>query len=384
MESKEKQATLYAPAEKETQAEIKSSYHALKNNPLVKMFNEAMPDLSMILNKQRQLIYANSNLVKFLDIEENHLPLGERLGNLINCIHSEENPSGCGTTLACRFCGIVNSILESQLSGKPVVREARITAMMQEEEVTSYDLRIKASPLFFQDHEYTIISISDISDRKRRAFLETNYINDVYGNAAELKNVVSSINKEQLNPDVRNLVETAEKVNYELMSDLLAQKMLSEAEEGTLEIRPALVNSVKVLREMEEYYNLQEIAQDKTLFVDPFSHGIRFRTDINILRRVLINVLNNAFEAISKGATVRTSVRIADTILRYSVYSPVGLTEEVKHQMFQRSFSTKAANRGLGTYTARLLTTKYLKGKIFFNTDKNGTTFIIELPLYLD
>jgi len=116
---------------------------------------------------------------------------------------------------------------------------------------------------------------------------------------------------------------------------------------------------------MEEYYNLQEIAQDKTLFVDPFSHGIRFRTDINILRRVLINVLNNAFEAISKGATVRTSVRIADTILRYSVYSPVGLTEEVKHQMFQRSFSTKAANRGLGTYTARLLTTKYLKGKIF-------------------
>jgi len=91
MESKEKQATLYAPAEKETQAEIKSSYHALKNNPLVKMFNEAMPDLSMILNKQRQLIYANSNLVKFLDIEENHLPLGERLGNLINCIHSEEN-----------------------------------------------------------------------------------------------------------------------------------------------------------------------------------------------------------------------------------------------------------------------------------------------------
>lgn len=380
----EKPVTFYASAEKASFSEIDQSYHSLKNDPLLRMFQEAMPDLSMIVNKQRQLVYANSNLIKFLDLEDNHIPLGERLGNLLNCIHSDDHPSGCGTTLACRFCGVVNAVMESQQTTKPIVKEARITAMMDKEEVTSYDLKIKASPLIFKDKEYTIICINDISDRKRRAFLETSYINDMYGNAAELKNVVSSIKKDELNPDNRNLIEAVEKVNYELMNDLLAQKMLNEAEEGTLERRPLIANSVRLLKEMEEYFGALEISKGKKLFVDPFSHSVRFRTDINILRRVLINIINNAFEAIQPEKVVQTSVRLNDKVLKYTVFSPVELTEEAKHQIFQRSFTTKGPGRGLGTYTARLLTAKYLKGKIYFHSDKKGTSFIIELPLDLE
>lgn len=380
----DKPVTYYASAERASFSDIQSSYHSLKSNTLLKMFQEAMPDLSMIVNKHRQLVYANSNLIKFLDIEDNHLPLGERLGNLLNCIHSDDQPSGCGTTLACRFCGVVNAVMESQESAKPIVKEARITAMMDKEEVTSYDLKIKASPLIFNDEEYTIICINDISDRKRRAFLETSYINDMYGSANELKNVVSSIKKEELNPDNRNLIETVEKVNYELMNDLLAQKMLNEAEDGTLERWPALVNSVRLLGELNDYFDSQEISTGKKLFIDPFSHSVKFRTDLNILRRVLINIMTNAFEAIKPEMVVQTSVRLHDKVMRFVVFSPVELTEEAKHQIFQRSFSTKGPNRGLGTYTARLLTTRYLKGKVYFTSDIKGTSFFIELPLNLE
>jgi hypothetical protein len=380
----EKPVTYYASAERASFSDIENSYHSLKSNPLLRMFQEAMPDLSMIVNKQRQLVFANSNLIKFLDIEDTNLPLGERLGNLINCIHSDDQPSGCGTTLACRFCGVVNAVLESQQGAKPIIKEARITAMMDREEVTSYDLKIKASPLIYKDEEYTIICINDISDRKRRAFLETSYINDMYGSAAELKSVVSSINKEDLNADNLNLIETVEKVNYELMNDLLAQKMLNEAEDGTLERRPVIANSVKLLRELNEYFNKQEIVAAKKLFIDPFSHSIRFRTDVNILRRVLINIMTNAFEAIKPDMIVQASVRLQDKVLRFVVFSPVELTDEAKHQIFQRSFSTKGPNRGLGTYTARLLTSKYLKGRVHFSSDKKGTSFYIELPLNLE
>ncbi|HLO90121.1 MAG TPA: ATP-binding protein [Lentimicrobium sp.] len=380
----EKPLTDYAPAEKASNTEIELSYHALKNNPLVRQFQEAMPDLSMILNSKRQVVYANQNLIKFLDIEDYNLPLGQRLGNLLSCVNSEDEPNGCGTTKACRFCGVVNAIVESMDTSKPIVKEARISATIEDDEITSYDLKVKASPLEHEGEQYTIVCINDISDRKRRAFLETSYLSEMYGVAAELSNMVSSINKEELDSDNRTIVESAEKVNNEMITDLLAQKMLNEAEEGELKIQPAICNSVKVLKDLQEYFVKQEISRDKTFFIDPFSHSIRHQTDPEVIRRILCNILTNAFEAIGPQMIVKTAVRLNDKYIKYSIFSPVSLTEEAKHQIFQRSFSTKGSNRGLGTYTARLLTTKYLKGKVYFNSDTNGTTFFVELPLSLE
>lgn len=377
-------ATNFAPAKKAAFAELESSYHSLKNNPLLRMFQEAMPDLAMIINANRQLVYANTNLIRFLEIEDDQMPLGERLGNLLKCIHSDEEPSGCGTTDACRFCGIVNAVLESQSSGKPVVKEARITALLQKEEVISYDLKIKASPLQFKDEDYTILCINDISDRKRLAILEASYINDVFDVASELKDVVSSINKKELDNNNRSIIETAEKVNYGLVNDLLAQKMLNEAEEGILATKISLCNTVRLFKELEQFYSTQEIAKGSKLFIDPFSHSINFKSDKNIIKRVLINLLNNAFEAATPPKIVKAGVRLHDKVLRFSVYSQAELPEEVKHQVFQRSFSTKGENRGLGTYLARLLTVKYLKGRIYFNSDSCGTTFFVEIPLHID
>lgn len=381
--STKKPATYYASAEKAAFAEIESSYHILKNNPLLRMFQEAMPDLAMIINANRQLIYANTNLIRFLEIEDDLMPLGERLGNLLNCIHSSEQPSGCGTTEACRFCGIVNAILESQYSDKPVVKEARITAKFKED-VISYDLKIKASPLQFKDQAFTILCINDISDRKRRAFLETSYINEVYDAASELKSVVSSINKQELDNDNRSIIETAEKVNYELVNELLAQKMLNEAEEGTLVTNISMCNTIQLYKELVQYYATQEIATGCKLFIDPFAHSVKFQSDKNIIKRVLINLLDNAFESEMTQKMVKAGIRLNDKVIRFWVYSPAELDEEVKHQVFQRSFSTKGENRGLGTYAARLLTVKYLKGKLYFNSDSCGTTFYVELPLHID
>lgn len=370
--------TNYAPAELAPLAEVELSYHALKNNELLRMFQEAMPDLALIVNKNRQLVYANNNLIRFLDIEDSNRPLGKRLGNLLNCIHSNEQPSGCGTTDSCRFCGVVNAVIESQNSRKPVVKEARITATNDNED-TAYDLRVKASPLFYQDQEYTIICINDISDRKRRAVLEASLNNT----ASDLHNVVSSFRKTKELPESTGVNTINESVNLEHVNGLLAQKMLKDAEEGNLGSNVTTISSVQLLREMEEYFNNHSIAEGKRLFIDPFSHLLRFATDVNILKRVMINIITNAFEASDAGMTVRIGSKLNNTELRIWIHNQTELTEEAKHQMFQRSFSTKGSNRGLGTYSARLLVTRYLKGKISFKSDKTGTTFFIEVPLNL-
>jgi sensor histidine kinase regulating citrate/malate metabolism len=49
---------------------------------------------------------------------------------------------------------------------------------------------------------------------------------------------------------------------------------------------------------------------------------------------------------------------------------------EVQLQIFQRSFSTKGKGRGVGTYSMKLLTERYLGGKLAFTSAAGeGTTF---------
>lgn len=375
--------TRYAPAEKADYSDILNSYNLFKNDTLLNMYHDAMPDIAVIINKQRQLVYANHFLLEFLDMESDQLLLGERFGKLVECIHAEETEAGCGTTESCRFCGIVNAILDSQKLKKPIVKEARVTAGRGEETV-SYDFIVKASPLTYHQEEYTIVCLHDISDRKRRSILETSYFNEVYDSASELQQMVSTIKEQEHEEENLPLIEAVEKVNYGLMEDILAQRMLSDAEEGTLVPEVSRCNPVQILKELQQYFLSQQVASGKKLYLDPFTHSMKFESDINLVKRVLINILTNAFEAIDEGLMVKAGARLDNRVIRFWVYSPAEMTEAVKHQVFQRSFSTKATNRGIGTYTARLITVKYLKGKIYFTSDSKGTNFYVEVPLKMD
>ena len=54
--------------------------------------------------------------------------------------------------------------------------------------------------------------------------------------------------------------------------------------------------------------------------------------------------------------------------------------DDIQLQIFQRSFSTKGLTRGLGTYSVKLLTENYLKGKVSFMSNAlEGTVFSVEL-----
>lgn len=376
-------ATYYAPAERSDASELKSAYHSLKSNKLLKEFQEAMPDLAMIINKNRQLVYANSNLVRYLDIEDSQVPLGERLGNLLSCIHSGEEPGGCGTTKACRFCGVVNAVLEAQETGRPVVKEARITTVSESESVC-FDLKVKASPLHFDDEYFTIVCINDISDKKRSQALKTVRISEMYDNAASLKSIVSSIKKEHLDEEDKSKLASLEKYNQELIFDLYSQKLMNEAEEGTLEKKCALCNSVNILKAVERHFQNSEVATGKKLYLDPFSHAVKFMGDENLVRRILISLVTNGLEAVKENAMVSFGARLNDKEVRFWIKTPVGLSEEEKLQIFQRSFSTKGNGRGLGTYLTKLIVTKCLKGNVYFSAKENENIFYIDIPLLAD
>ena len=54
---------------------------------------------------------------------------------------------------------------------------------------------------------------------------------------------------------------------------------------------------------------------------------------------------------------------------------------EVQRQVFARSFSTKGSGRGLGTYSIKLISEKYLRGRVAFDSDTlQGTRFTVCFP----
>jgi signal transduction histidine kinase len=75
---------------------------------------------------------------------------------------------------------------------------------------------------------------------------------------------------------------------------------------------------------------------------------------------------------------------LRDDGVQFSVRNPGVIPPEVQLQLFQRSFSTKGANRGLGTYSVKLLTERYLGGRVWLNSNPDdGTVFHVWYPLTL-
>jgi hypothetical protein len=100
-----------------------------------------------------------------------------------------------------------------------------------------------------------------------------------------------------------------------------------------------------------------------------------------LLRRVIGNLIKNALEASSAGQTVTVSFH-NDGQPVFSVRNESVMAEDVKRQLFQRSFSTKQGNgRGIGTYSVKLLTERYLRGTVDFVSPapEGGTVFSVRL-----
>jgi sensor histidine kinase regulating citrate/malate metabolism len=92
-------------------------------------------------------------------------------------------------------------------------------------------------------------------------------------------------------------------------------------------------------------------------------------------------MLKNAREASQTRKVVHSDVINSDLKVIYLVKNESVIPKNVQMQIFQRSFSTKGKGRGTGTYSIKLLTENYLKGKAGFRSNESeGTVFFIELP----
>ncbi len=135
-----------------------------------------------------------------------------------------------------------------------------------------------------------------------------------------------------------------------------------------------LAREVSMLFDAPGEYSLQVILPDEQLFVSG---------DRDQLRRVLVNIIRNATQALQnhEAGAILVRLDVMDGKLRVIVRdNGSGIPELDRDRLFEPNFTTKTGGMGLGLAITKSILENY-RGDIRFESKPGETTFFVELPL---
>lgn len=378
--------TKFASADRLGNNEIKEQHSLIETHHYFRELFNAVNSVACILNDQRQIVYANENLLKMLEIESMEEVLGIRPGEAIACKHAFSERGGCGTNEHCQVCGVVKAILKCQQTRTAMQEEARLTTHGIDED-KSLDVMAHARPLQLDGVFFIVLSIEDISDKKRKESLERVFFHDIQNKAGGLSGLMNIIKKMPDKNKASEMIELSLNLSNELMDEIKYFQHFTLAEMGKLDLVLSEFQVLRILQETADNIRYHNVAKDKAILLQEICDADIIESDKMVLKRILLNMIKNALEATPRGGIVNIGAKMIDEgkNVRFFVNNQAEMPQKVKMQVFQRSFSTKGKNRGLGTYSIKLFTEKYLRGTAsFISNPEIGTTFFIDIPVTWD
>jgi signal transduction histidine kinase len=371
--------TFFAPAGRVAEDLLNDQAQAIMNADFVVTLLDAIPSLAMILNEQRQIVAVNKWLLHAFGIEDASLLIGRRPGEALGCVHFSHGPDGCGTASNCSVCGAVRAILDSQERGSQMSAECRVMLSSQGGG-TALDLEATASPLRVAGRYFTVFALKDISAEKRKQVMERIFFHDIINTAGGIRGLACMLVEKELSSDTegqyKSLMMT---LSDNMIEEIKHQRRLVAAEHGEYVPQCENVDLYRMLQEICDLYRRHERVPGRRIELENGGSCV-VRTDPPVLRRIVGNMVINGMEASPRGASVLLCYRLSSESVRIEVRNPGEMPLDVQMNMFNRSFSTKAATgRGIGTYSMKLFGERYLGGKVGFSCESGQTTFFIEL-----
>ncbi|MFB6341626.1 sensor histidine kinase [Saccharicrinis sp. FJH62] len=375
--NREKEANLnkrYSPDILDSERSLIMSLEYFKD-----VFN-SISTVAFVLNSTRQVIFASNETLQLLDIETDKILIGMRPGEVVSCIHASETPHGCNTSDSCKYCGLFQTLNESQRQQDKVTSECRISSS-QGDKTIAYDFSVSSVPVRISHNIYYIVSLIDISSDKRKEQMEKIFFHDLVNSVGGISGLMeyldtsSDLNKER---DIFSHLKDASK---DILEQIISFKQLLNAESGELKVDFIDVSAVDIIQSSVDIISKHEVVKGKKIDFSGIEN-IRIYTDKALLTRIMVNMLKNAAEAVNeRNSVIQIGAGKTDSIVKFWVKNDYVMPDSIQKQIFQRSFSSKGNGRGLGTYSMKILGENYLNGKVGFTSNKtDGTTFFIDLP----
>ena len=343
------------------------------------IFN-SISTVSLVLNSTRQIIFASNDFLKNFDLTSDNSIFGNRFGEVLACIHADESPLGCTNSTSCYLCGAFQALIESEKTNKKVQKETRITTNKKGDQ-SSLELSVTSVPIILSDKQYYIVTIIDISSEKRKLQLERIFIHDLVNSAGGISGLSDILEYSLTEESKTEAIEMMGKTSKVLLDQIMSFRNILSAESGDLEVQNSEIFSGHLIDEAISLVSNNK-SLNATIVKDVNSENVSLISDKLLVSRILVNMLKNAAEYENNPESIiQIGSKLTNTTIKFWVKNNGVIPEFAQKQIFQRSFSTKGGNRGLGTYSMKLLGEKYLHGKVgFISNEIDRTQFYIELP----
>ena len=331
---------------------------------------------AVVVNEQRQILAVNPAMLEVLRLKDEAGCRGLRFGDAVACVNAAKGLDGCESSRACKHCGAMKAILTSLEQGETQTGEC-LLSIDEGGRWEAREFAVRSLPLRVGEFNWSLVTLRDLGDQKRRQILERQFIHDMALARQDLQGWVGLL--QGTGAEAAQVAEQVLELWGRRMVKAETHRQLLEAELG--ELVPVLrsLGPEPVLDQVALAIGAQADARLIRLPLPPDPPLIH--TDPAILLGILSEMVANALEAMPPGgqAQIGFDLRPGPT---FFVRNPGCLAPEVADRIFQRSFSTRAEQgRGLGTYSMKVLGETVLGGKVGFSTSwEQGTEFFIELP----
>lgn len=365
----------FAPAHRSPDPELWRQYSLFAHYPVMTDFLDKIDQHIIVLNFNRQIVYANKTFLNEYGLEKFDDIIGQRVGEVFDCRFAW-CVAGCGTSDFCRECGAVQSMLQSQLNKDDVFMECVILT----KNARTIELGVTSKHINIGGEAFTVFSMADISQEKQSKAVEEIFLHDISNIASGIHSMLQLMYDDRIS-DKGKIQAQLTRCSENLIEELQAHRVLKSAERSSLQVKVSKCNSLDILSDAVRFVERTQAARGNILYVHHNSDEFDIETDKGLLNRVLVNMLTNALEASSFSQKVTIGCEIKDGEKIFWVHNHGFISKEIQSKLFRKTFSTKRRGSGFGTRSIRILTEAYLCGRVDFKSDElEGTVFRVYLP----
>ena len=354
----------------------------LASHPDIAPLLKYSPTFTGLVNSARQFVVGNERLIgNFADIQLDSIA-GSLPHDVFNCAVELSERTRCGETSHCATCDL-NRILSKVISSRTTYKgTATLRGNTKYGLVENFSFLIEAHSVSFEDEPMVLLFMQDVTAFEVKNFMMRLFFHDTLNSLSSMDSLLRLLepgveqdpeNQELLDLLNHSFKDVTEQVHF-------YRKLALEAPgSGTTVFHEFSLDReiVSLVQSIRMYIRQNELNITIELETEPVS----VRSDKILVRRIILNMLKNAVEASESGSRLSVSIEKTAEYVGVSVKNPGVIPQETRERIFQRGYSTKGSGRGLGTYSMKLLSTRFLSGNVNFTTDEEGTVFTLMLPL---
>ena len=407
-------ATIFQDITEQKQAEQEL---VKKQKNLAAVLNAA-PVAMLLVDEDVVIKRANKATEQFLCKDSADI-INKRGGEAIECVHSTEDPRGCGFGPSCLSCTLRNTVTTVFKTQQPIQNQELQLAIKRDNTLLEPWLVINAEPVLIDNRPHVIIAAVDITARKRAEedLIATNHhleLATARANDLATKAEMASIAKSEFLANMSHEIRTPMNGVIGMTGLLLDTSLSSEQRQYAETVRASgeslltLINDILDFSKIEAKkleletidFDIRDVLEDFSGMMAVRSHekGVEFlcaadpdvpsylQGDPGRLRQILTNLTANAFKFTDKG---EVSVRVAvvlktdnEVMLRFSVRDTgIGIAANKLDSIFESftqedaSTTRKYGGTGLGLAISKQLS-ELMGGEIGVNSEKDkGSEF---------